>query len=158
MALRGPGGREGGGGGHGRGRPGSVRVVWRRCVERRRGAAVSVLVALLPLVQLIHRATTTDSTSTTTAWPAQLRGEVEVAEAVLGVFVLTGAGSGGCSMRGAGARGLWKGLVAHLPRGGELGQGGGGAAGEGVLLGRGSGGRGERERDVQMCWKQLQMV
>ncbi len=80
------------------------------------------LVALLPLIQL------PDSVG---AWATLLRGEAEVAEAVLGVLVL--AKSGG---RGALPRSLWQGLVCI--HGGELVLGWWCATREGVLSGWGA--------------------
>lgn len=87
------------------------------------------LVALLPFVQLPHGA----------GHRARLlRCEAEVAEAVLGVLVLSLAGG-----RGAMAGRLWQGLVGVL---GELGLGRGGAAGQGVLSRRRARRENSRER------------
>lgn len=76
---------------------GPKRVVRGGSVERRCGAPVAELMALLPLVQLPRgvglRA-------------ARLRGQTEVAEAVLGVLVLAKSGRGG-----AVARSPWQGPV-----------------------------------------------
>lgn len=111
--------RRRGGGRHSGGGPGAERVVRGRGVERRRGAAVAVLVALLPLVQL------PDGVG------PRVGGQPEVAEAVLGVLVLAQSAGGGAL-----AGRLWQGLTCVDGR--ELVLGRRRAAREGVLSGWGA--------------------
>lgn len=91
------GSRRRGRGRHGGWRAGAEWVLRGRSIEWRCGATVTELVTLLPLVQLPDRVG---------PWAPQLRGEAEVAQAVLGILVLAKSGR-----RGALARSPWQGLV-----------------------------------------------
>jgi len=112
---------------HGGWRSGAEWVVGGRGVQRRRGAAVPVLVPLLPLVQLPHGAGPRVGTHV----GSRVGGQAEVAEAVLGVLVLSEPGG-----RGALAGGLWQRLVRVWC--GELVLGRWCATREGVLSGGGA--------------------
>lgn len=128
------------GGRHGGWRARAEGVIGGRGVERRRGAAVAELVALLPLVQLPHGVGRR---------PPLIWRQAEVAEAVLGVLVLAQSGR-----EGALARSLWQRLVGV--QGAELVLGGGRAAREGVLSGGGAARKTQEQKEdkgVTSCFR-----
>lgn len=108
---------------------GRVQEVWPG-VDGRRGAAVAELLALLPLIQLPYHALL--------GGHALIGGHAEVAEPVVGVFVVAGQVAG--RRRGAPARresgGLWQCLVGLYYHGLRLQGRGPPREGEGVLSSR----------------------